>query len=76
MLSSAIETHGSSYSYTATLTHNVLDVARITQMVQSDQAGAIAIFVGTTRDNFKGRAQSVDFGVMDWGSLINLGEIL
>lgn len=38
----------------AALTHDVLDVLKITQSVQSDQAGAIATFIGTTRDNFKG----------------------
>ncbi|KAG9014719.1 Molybdopterin synthase catalytic subunit [Tulasnella sp. JGI-2019a] len=39
----------------AVLTFDILDSSIITRSVQSDQAGAVALFIGTTRDNFKGR---------------------
>ncbi|KAG8927083.1 Molybdopterin synthase catalytic subunit [Tulasnella sp. 418] len=39
----------------AELSFGPLDHSAITRFVQSDQAGAIAIFLGTTRDSFGGR---------------------
>jgi len=37
------------------LTFDALDPLAIQRSVQSDQAGAIAMFIGTTRDSFKGK---------------------
>merc|ERR1712166_193510 len=38
------------------ITHDVLSVETANQLAGDDGAGAIALFVGTTRDNFNGRA--------------------
>jgi molybdopterin synthase catalytic subunit len=37
------------------LTYDPLDVAQIIGSVGDDAAGATAVFVGTTRDSFKGK---------------------
>jgi len=37
------------------LTHEVLSVEECTNLVSDDGAGAISLFVGTTRDNFEGK---------------------
>jgi molybdopterin synthase catalytic subunit len=39
------------------LTYDPLDVAQIMNTVRDDGAGALALFVGTTRDNFNGTFQ-------------------
>lgn len=36
------------------LTYEPLDAQQITASVQDDAAGAVAIFIGTTRNSFKG----------------------
>lgn len=36
------------------LTHDPLDVEKISNSVKDDAAGATAIFIGTTRNSFKG----------------------
>lgn len=40
------------------LTHEHLDTNRIIDSVKDDGAGAIAVFIGTTRNSFKGRYPS------------------
>jgi molybdopterin synthase catalytic subunit len=37
------------------LTSATLDVSEVSSEVSSDQAGAISVFIGTTRDNFEGK---------------------
>lgn len=37
------------------LTYDPLDISGIMNSVRDDGAGALAVFVGTTRDNFNGR---------------------
>jgi hypothetical protein len=39
------------------LTYAPLDIAQIMNSVRDDGAGALALFVGTTRDNFNGAFQ-------------------
>lgn len=39
---------------TCVLTHEPLDANRIIESVKDDSAGAIAVFIGTTRNSFKG----------------------
>ncbi|KAF8078673.1 molybdenum cofactor synthesis 2 [Lyophyllum atratum] len=38
------------------LSYTPLDVAQIIQSVQDDSAGATSVFIGTTRNSFKGKA--------------------
>jgi molybdopterin synthase catalytic subunit len=37
------------------VTHDPLDVSKIIDSVRDNAAGALAVFVGTTRDNFDGK---------------------
>ncbi|KAG8711154.1 Molybdopterin synthase catalytic subunit, partial [Ceratobasidium sp. 423] len=37
------------------LSHSSLDINKIMDSVRDDGAGALAVFVGTTRDNFNGK---------------------
>jgi molybdopterin synthase catalytic subunit len=37
------------------LTTETLDIGAISQLVSVTKAGAISVFVGTTRDNFQGK---------------------
>ena len=43
---------------TCVLTYQPLDVQQIIQSVGDDGAGATAVFIGTTRNSFKGKADS------------------
>lgn len=48
------------------LTHDAIDVARILSHVQSSAAGAVVLFLGTTRDQTEGRAtESLDYEAFD-----------
>lgn len=38
------------------LTYDVLDVGAISQLVSVPEAGAVSVFVGTTRNNFQGKS--------------------
>ena len=37
------------------LTHDVLDVGQISDIVSDKSTGAVSLFVGTTRDHFEGK---------------------
>lgn len=39
------------------LTYDPLDATTIIESVRDDGAGALALFIGTTRDNFNGTAK-------------------
>lgn len=39
----------------AQLTYDVLEMAEVTKFIKSDQAGALVVWAGTTRDSFQGR---------------------
>ncbi|TFK97424.1 molybdenum cofactor synthesis 2, partial [Pterulicium gracile] len=40
---------------TCSLTYEPLDVARVTEWVGADEAGALGLFIGTTRNSFQGK---------------------
>ena len=40
---------------TCSLTFSPLDVARVTEWVGADEAGALGLFIGTTRNSFQGK---------------------
>ena len=42
------------------LTHDPLDVEHVRTLISDDGAGANLIFVGTTRNSFKGNEQAVN----------------
>lgn len=55
---------------TCVLTHDPLETQQIIQYVADDKAGATAVFIGTTRDSFKGNSsRSPD------GSLVSYGTV-
>ncbi|KAG8844281.1 Molybdopterin synthase catalytic subunit [Tulasnella sp. 330] len=62
---------------TAVITFDVLDPSGITRSVQSHQAGAFAIFIGTTRDNFRGRKVTrLEYEAYTPLALKTMGQIL
>ena len=50
----SVEAHLDTEDGTCVLTYNALNTQEITASVADDQAGATAIFIGTTRNSFKG----------------------
>ena len=54
----SVETRLETEDGVSVLTYNKLDTQEIISSVGDDQAGATAVFIGTTRNSFKGEAIS------------------
>lgn len=58
------------------LTHQVIDVARLLQQVSSQQAGAVVLFLGTTREFTNGRqTTTLDYEAYEPMALTKLTEL-